>query len=274
MIKNICIYHKNCLDGFGAAMAVYLHHELRGEPIELIPAHYGDEPPSVDETTNVIIVDFSYPRETLETMKIDARSLHVIDHHKTAQKELAGLSYCDFDMTKSGALMAWERYMKPLPVPPVIHAISDRDLWEFKLPDTRAVTAALMLLPYDVETWRPLLGYDIDDYYHLVTKGEAILEYQNSQAEKIAKASDFPFQTIGGYDVPCINTTHLIREIGHAIAADYPFVAMYFDTKDHRIYSLRSAENGLDVSEIAKQYGGGGHQHAAGFKTDKPQHLL
>ena len=33
--------------------------------------------------------------------------------------------------------------------------------------------------------------------------------------------------------------------------------------------SLRSAENGADVSEIAKHFGGGGHKHAAGFNFDK-----
>jgi nanoRNase/pAp phosphatase (c-di-AMP/oligoRNAs hydrolase) len=33
------------------------------------------------------------------------------------------------------------------------------------------------------------------------------------------------------------------------------------------IFSLRSTEEGLDVSEIAKLYGGGGHKHAAGFKV-------
>lgn len=31
-------------------------------------------------------------------------------------------------------------------------------------------------------------------------------------------------------------------------------------------YSLRSREGGVDVSEIAKQFGGGGHKHAAGFR--------
>ena len=31
---------------------------------------------------------------------------------------------------------------------------------------------------------------------------------------------------------------------------------------------LRSTDDGLDVSEIAKQYGGGGHRNAAGFRMD------
>ena len=70
-----------------------------------------------------------------------------------------------------------------------------------------------------------------------------------------------------GHTVPCINTTTLISEIGNAISQDYPFAMMYFDTEDKRIYSLRSSENGIDVSEIAKKMGGGGHFNAAGFST-------
>ena len=31
------------------------------------------------------------------------------------------------------------------------------------------------------------------------------------------------------------------------------------------MFSLRSTDDGLDVSEIAKQYGGGGHRNASGF---------
>jgi nanoRNase/pAp phosphatase (c-di-AMP/oligoRNAs hydrolase) len=40
----------------------------------------------------------------------------------------------------------------------------------------------------------------------------------------------------------------------------------YYDTEDNRKYSLRSVEGGVDVSEVAALFGGGGHKHAAGFK--------
>lgn len=46
-----------------------------------------------------------------------------------------------------------------------------------------------------------------------------------------------------------------------------PFAACYMDDPSGRTFSLRSAEDGVDVSEIAKRYGGGGHKHAAGFKV-------
>jgi nanoRNase/pAp phosphatase (c-di-AMP/oligoRNAs hydrolase) len=74
-----------------------------------------------------------------------------------------------------------------------------------------------------------------------------------------------------GYTVPRINVTHMISELGNKLAEKHPFAALYFDTGDgKRVFSLRSVEGGVDVSEIAKQYGGGGHPHAAGFTVNKP----
>lgn len=45
------------------------------------------------------------------------------------------------------------------------------------------------------------------------------------------------------------------------------FAACYWDTPDGRVFSLRSTDDGMDVSEIAKVFGGGGHEHASGFKV-------
>ena len=71
--------------------------------------------------------------------------------------------------------------------------------------------------------------------------------------------------TIAGYTVPYFPCTHLISEIGNAMSNDYPFIVMWFETPTERIHSLRSRENGVDVSEIARAFGGGGHMQASGF---------
>lgn len=48
---------------------------------------------------------------------------------------------------------------------------------------------------------------------------------------------------------------------------DAPFTACWFRRADGQIqYSLRSEDSRLDVSEVAKSLGGGGHRNAAGFQ--------
>ncbi len=54
-------------------------------------------------------------------------------------------------------------------------------------------------------------------------------------------------------------------EAGHILAEGEPFAACYWDTPEGRTFSLRSTDGGIDVSEVATQYGGGGHAAAAGF---------
>ena len=44
-------------------------------------------------------------------------------------------------------------------------------------------------------------------------------------------------------------------------------------TKTLCIFSLRSTDDGLDVSEIATAYGGGGHRAAAGFSVPREHEL-
>jgi nanoRNase/pAp phosphatase (c-di-AMP/oligoRNAs hydrolase) len=47
---------------------------------------------------------------------------------------------------------------------------------------------------------------------------------------------------------------------------DQGVAACYWDTPNGRVFSLRSTDDGPDVSEIAKRYGGGGHRNASGFQ--------
>jgi hypothetical protein len=52
------------------------------------------------------------------------------------------------------------------------------------------------------------------------------------------------------------------------LSADRGKIAAYaWDAPTGRVFSLRSNAYGVDVSEVAKQYGGGGHRNAAGFSV-------
>ena len=57
----------------------------------------------------------------------------------------------------------------------------------------------------------------------------------------------------------------------YEMANGKPFAACYWDTPKGRVFSLRSSDDGADVSEVAKQYGGGGHRNASGFTVSFAQ---
>jgi oligoribonuclease NrnB/cAMP/cGMP phosphodiesterase (DHH superfamily) len=259
MSEILCIYHKNCTDGFGAAWVI---HSLYPSA-QFVPAHYGDAPPDVTGK-HVLIVDFSYPRPVLLEMAKTAIRITVIDHHKTARAELVDLPdnvVVKFDMSHSGAVLTWMAHFSAAP-PRLLLAIEDRDLWRWKLPDTRTILAALNSYPQDFEVWDRLMEMDTNEF---LAEGRAI-ERKYQQDLKALTATPWRRVQIGGHSVPVANLNGMfISDACNVKAQGEPFAAAYFDTADRRVFSLRSAEDGLDVSAIAAAYGGGGHVHAAGF---------
>jgi oligoribonuclease NrnB/cAMP/cGMP phosphodiesterase (DHH superfamily) len=267
-MSHLCIYHKSCPDGFGAALAVnvFLQREHSEDEHEWLPARHDDDAPDVTGK-HVYIVDFAYDRETLIKMHAQAASLIVIDHHKTAQAALEGLDFCQFDMSKSGAYLAWEHFNPELPVPKLIAYIQDRDIWQWKLPDSKEFSAGLQLMEMSFETWSELLTDEA--VLPIIEQGRTILAYQQMEIKRAMKKTP-EMITLCGYLVPCVNTTTLISDLGNELCQGHPFAAMYFETDTKRIYSLRSSEDGIDVSAIANKFGGGGHFNAAGFSVEKP----
>lgn len=266
-MKKLCIYHGNCADGFGAAWVV--RKALGEENVEFFAGFYGKEPPDVTDR-EVIMVDFSFKRPVLEDMRDKAKSILILDHHKTAQADLDGFDgkpnhdvSTIFDMTRSGAMMAWNYFFPHDFVPRLIEHIQDRDLWLFKLEGTREIQANVFSYPYNFDVWDKLMSSVTET---LIVEGRAIERKHHKDIAELVGVSKRRMN-IGGYDVPVANLPYtLSSDAGHLMGVGEPFAACYMDDPTGRTFSLRSAEDGVDVSEIAKLYGGGGHAHAAGFK--------
>ncbi len=278
-MKKLVIYHGGgCADGWASAWLMKRAHP----DAELHAANYGDEPPDVRDR-EVYIVDFSWPRsQMLRIVEQCKGNLTVLDHHKTAQKELE--LFCEecystnatgqqppldriptvtFDMKKSGAMLTWDFLAKSHNVVPwVVQYVQDRDLWEWKLPMSKEINANLRSYPQTMEAWNSLLERDPAVF---AVEGAAILR---DQAVTIATHVKNAWEIeLAGHKVLCVNATTLISEIAGELASGMPFGCSFFDKGNgQRIWSLRSREGGIDVSEIAKQFGGGGHKAAAGFQ--------
>lgn len=262
MTKPICIYHGNCADGFGAAW-VFTRHS--GQDFDFHPGVYQDPPPDVDGR-DVYLADFSYKLPVMESIIDRAKSVTLIDHHKTALDDLApimGRMRCHCGLDHSGAMLAWQFFKEGEP-PQLLKHIEDRDLWRFALPHTREIQANVFSHPYDFDVWDGLMSAPVDQ---LVSEGKAIERKHFKDISELVAAFKHR-RVIGGHSVPVSNLPYtLTSDAGHLMAEGEPFAACYWDTPEGRVYSLRSTDAGIDVSEIAKQYGGGGHRNASGFRV-------
>jgi oligoribonuclease NrnB/cAMP/cGMP phosphodiesterase (DHH superfamily) len=262
MKKPLCIYHGNCADGFTSAWVV---RKALGEDVDFHAGVYQNPPPDV-EGRDVVMVDFSYKRGTLEMMRDRAASVLILDHHKTAEADLKDLPGVEavFDMERSGARITWDRYFPGQEPPALLLHVEDRDLWRFALAHTREIQANVFSYPYDFDVWSELMARPVAD---LVAEGQAIERKHFKDIEELTKVVTRDF-TIAGHTVPVANLPYtLTSDAGHLLAKGKPFAGCYWDTPEGRVFSLRSTDEGLDVSAIAKEYGGGGHRNASGFRV-------
>lgn len=281
MSRTIVIYHRDCADGMAAAWAAYT---ALGRTAEYVPMGY-DEPRdwSIYAGADVNFVDFSWPRADLEALATVAETVTVLDHHKTAKDSLADIPLhapgrCSievvFDMAKSGARLSWEHFRPGMPVPPIVAYVEDRDLWMFKLPLSKEVSAALRTFPLTMEAYDHAAKYITVDLGGFALLGERVLNFQQIMVDGLVKRSYLAH--VAGFQVPVCNVpgaTMLQSEVGDALCKAnpaLPFSATYGDLDaEKRGWSLRSRpdKDGVlfDCSAIARKFGGGGHPGAAGF---------
>jgi uncharacterized protein len=284
MTPPLCIYHHGCADGFAGAFVVrrYMREHaifnahatdsptLKLEPVEFHPGIYGEAPPDVTDR-DVILVDFSYKRPDLLRMAAQARSILIIDHHKSAAEELLDLpanTRTVFNMGKSGAMLAWEQFFPGQMPPLLLDHIQDRDLWQFRLPMTREIVAALYSYPMDFDTWDKLMKQSMLNLEH---EGRALLRQQESHVDALIENLT-RWVHFGDTPIPAANVPWFYAsEVAGRLADGNPFAAAYHDDEDGRKWSLRSNAEGADVSAIAQALGGGGHRNAAGFRMTREE---
>lgn len=260
MSRPLVIYHANCIDGFTSAWVAWLKYGIEAD---YFPASYGDVPPDVTDR-EVLIVDFSYPREVMVSMAESAKSIRVIDHHKTAQAALEGLAWATFDMERSGAGLTWDELFPGKDRPWLVDYVEDRDLWRFKLGASKEINAWIGACRRDYFTdWGNLFA---EGPTVACAKGAAVLQFVDRYVHEMAAQAKWV--VFEGERVPIVNAPYInISELVGHLAESAPFAVGWFQRGDGLYaYSLRSrGKEGVDVSEIAKRFGGGGHRNSAGF---------
>jgi oligoribonuclease NrnB/cAMP/cGMP phosphodiesterase (DHH superfamily) len=293
---DVCLHHFPCDDGFAAAWIVH----RKWPEVTLAGVNYGLPFPDIDiDGKNILIADFSYRPDVLVELAARAKSIVILDHHKTAAADLKGVRQvvggnyeniersfgqvpasgtnllAEFNMALSGASLAWQFCYPGEKMPQLIRHIEDRDLWLMKLEHTRCLSLLLQSYPYDLAIWSDLLAA-LDDTgsarEKVLIEARAIERfYDRKLAEMVATAE---MMKIGNWiGVPVAHAPHAFAsDLGNELLKAYddaPFAAVVIDACGARTYSLRSEDHRQDVSEVAKTFGGGGHRNAAAFRAPK-----
>lgn len=286
MIYNL--YHADS-DGYFAGYCVYDAFRNSAEMglVRDFKVQYNEPlPMDLDTLTredSVFIVDFSYPRDVLIELSKRVGRLTVLDHHKSAKEALADIykdldkeciSLVHFDMTKSGALLAWEHFNPNKEVPAACRFVNDRDLWKWEFGDDTAAFEAYLRVNKITDNWDEwmLLTHQTGHAAKAVEEGKRYLKYERAVVSNFLSGSKNTVKgsiQFGGrkhtfllYEGMSILTSEL-GTYGYT-NYDVDFTIEHRIRGDKMVFSLRS--NRIDVGSLAAAVpGGGGHAGAAGF---------
>lgn len=332
--NRLIIIHDTDADGTAAAWCIKHHLADQYSDLLLIPQRAGVNtiPEGLTNNDSVFLVDRTYPWEMLLDLHVMVYSITVIDHHKSAMKdyytEIVASGLYDLEeavvtdsslyiryniinihmcTNHSACMLAWNygvNYaVNPDPdniiAPWFISYIEDRDLWAWKLPNSKEINAGLHYVGHTFENYDYWLENLTQYSFHNI--GVIVTNVQLNIIKSIAHGPTVGFKQLSFKGVPPYtplipysNTTMdgmvglnfailccpftLISDLGDYMlnCTDEGFntpdvVLCYNEVDDGFTYSIRSKH---DMIWLAKMFGGGGHPNACGFTTVVPPNSL
>jgi oligoribonuclease NrnB/cAMP/cGMP phosphodiesterase (DHH superfamily) len=273
-MRRVCFHHAGCPDGFGAAWAV---RRAWGDGAEYRPRGHDD---SLDATelagAEVCFVDIAPPNHALRALLGTASRVVVLDHHVSSRDRFASdppLQQAGsarphlvlFDLEHSGAMLAWQHFHPDAVAPDLLAYVQDQDLWQWKLPQSREVNAAIASYAHEFDVWDRLAS---TPWEQLAAEGSPIVRAQQTEIERAVRNVHGVW--LGEHRLEAVNAVFLRSWIGHELASraahGAPCGVVYRlagDRVDVSIYSIGT----FDVATLAARQGGGGHRNAAGFSV-------
>lgn len=259
MTKTLVYYHNADLDGLCSGAVAYRYY---GSTAEYRGVNYGD-PTELDPTFDEILF-LDFPLRPIPDPIPD--NVRVYDHHKTSIG-LPGI----VDVNRAACQIVWDFFVGSVPRPHAVDFIGAADRWQAQREDwfSRVVPFCLALETLWPDITHPLwqkLFTDNALWPSMAQAGEHMLMFSQAQNKRLYQEQAYKTTFHGHPAVVLIGGTKgSERFVGPVDPAEIHIVAQR-RANSQWVYSLRSHADGPDVSDIAKQYGGGGHAHAAGFE--------
>ena len=261
--KIVVIYHGECKDGFGGALAAWLK---LGDEADYIGVQHSNPPPEDLKGKEVYFIDFVYKEPVMLEIVAANKKTVALDHHITAKDILPLATEYVFDNEHSGSVIAWKYFHPGQPVPRLLSAIEDNDLWRFSFPDSKEIFMYMHTVEPDFESWKKVMDALEDETRgrSIVEKGAAILDFERKMVEGLIRTGA-ELVEFEGRKIYAVNSPVAASDIGNLLSKRHPPMAIIWAERDGRVtVSLRS-DGSVDVAHLAQKYGGGGHKAAAGF---------
>lgn len=289
LTKSVIIfYHEHCTDGFASAYTAWKKFKDKANYIPLSHTATGEDILKSKKIKindlkekQVYFIDFCPREKELKEIEKVAKKLIVIDHHIGVKVLVESLEGGVFQNGVSGAYLAHKYFFPEIKIPKLIQYISIGDTYTFSKNENikkleRNLLAYIYTLDFDFKMFNKA-EKDFENkikFLEMKKIGETLqTNYLKLVESQIDKASIIDFE---GHKVYAVNASGVFRnELGHRLAlkSKSKFSIIYTFEKDKLKISLRG-ENKVNLSELAKKYGGGGHFNASAFSLNKKEEIL
>lgn len=298
-LYDYVVYHKNCVDGFCGLLILTLTNKIDSNATIYADVPSTDTAPPDIDGKNVIIIDVAYNKKIMNDFIKKSRKVTLIDHHISVRDDMISLKFRKhdevvYDVDKCGSSLTWIYFFRDKKMPQFIKYIEDNDTGKWILKDTTYFMGGLNVnypLIYNSENiarWKRL--FNDNEVGSLIKKGKIYSEYQNYLLKQNVgrhHVTNFPsktvynsyknfFNKIGQYKVVifgghgCPSSNLISNRIFEQIECDFIIFWIYNFSK--KIYLLQFRSHSVDVSKIAKLFGGGGHTLAAACSIDRDRY--
>jgi len=275
-----------CSDGLCAMWVATRYHKQNRS--EFIQQYLNTHTTEIDVyNTSILFMDYSPTYDQLLVLLSRGNRVTIIDHHLTTVSHLSPLLNIDYekiyptlkliiDINKSAGELVWDYfYGNNYPCPLFIQYIGDRDLWLWRLPNSKNINKAfdikdlIQFKKFDKLYKKETSGDVVKNLYYnkLSHMGSICLLAENRLLQKMAKGSILVKMDI--YNVRVVSQYVLINELGSYLCessdCDFALIWKYNPIKDTIYVSLRGTDKSPDLSKIAEKFGGGGHRNASSF---------
>ena len=276
-------------------LARYPECEMRG-------MDYGEVFPweEIEESDEVWLVDFSLPMEDMFRLARVCRSVMWIDHHVSAQREFDEMAHrfresADirfiYNASVAACELTWGVCYPERTLPWGVRLLSLYDVWRWR-EDADALPFQMGMRQYsDLEpegrhpAWGEIFAYGGEFMKQTIETGHILLDFIETESAKYAKKYAFeavlslhpndesapgkPVEEREGILVLALNRGNANSMALDALWDPQRFVAkvLFCGRPGAWEVSLHGDEESeLDLSVVAKEYGGGGHAKACGFR--------
>lgn len=282
-----CFYHAGDLDGWCSGAIVRHFYNQENIEVEMYPINYGDKFPEDDISTNDIVYMCDYSISLSDMQRMNAKcnqNLIWIDHHIGAIRESEDYVFLkgSRDTRFSGCELTW-MYLCDDEIPQFIRLLGRYDVWDHTGDCMSWENIEAFQYGFKAAATNPRDNMRFWNSWFDISNSEpsvrgSLVRDKILTGFKIQKYVEDRFQSNitdrsyiidwEGYKCLVINSDPYIANF-MTRCEEYKGcdLAINFCSNKGKswIVNLRTIRDDIDLSVLAKKYGGGGHSGAAGF---------